>query len=55
MEAVKRCLNILASLSGSVTIEAQKGLDQFVMHWIKQGKQKGIDQHHHTKQLQTRF
>jgi len=47
MEPVKRCPSILASLSGSMAIEAQKGLKQFMMHRVKQRKQKGIDEHHH--------
>src|SRR5260370_32387410 len=48
-KTVKRCLSILASLSSSMTSEAQKSLDQFMMHGVEQRKQKSIDEHHHAK------
>jgi hypothetical protein len=45
----------LTPLSGSVAFEAQERFHQFVMHRIEQGKQEGIDQHDHAKQLETGF
>ena len=51
-EPGKRCLRLLAPLSGSVAFEAQEGFHEFVMHRIKQGKQEGIDEHDHAKQLE---
>ena len=54
-EPVKRCRCLFAPLSGSVACEAQEGFHQFVMQGIEQGKQEGIDQHNHPKQLEACF
>src|SRR5258708_31932202 len=52
-KSIERCWSILAPLSSTVTFQTQERLDQFVMHGIKQGEQKGIDKHDHAKQLET--
>jgi len=54
-EPVKRCLSHLASLSGSVAFEAQEGCDEFLTDGVEQGKEEGIDQHDHAKQLEAGF
>src|SRR5258708_34741000 len=49
-EPIERCLRLLASLTGSVTFQAEERFHQFLMHRIEQGKPKRINQHNQAKQ-----
>jgi len=44
-----------APLSGAMTFETQERVHEFPMLRIKPREQKGIDQHDHAKQFETRF